>query len=205
MCRLPSILGGLQSGPSAGVYLHTDFVNLLMQIPADLDNELALRVIDFYKREGLCLPPHSDWIDNINKVMEAFFVGHYRSDRSTKREIRGSAASLLFEHVYDYVQDFSESRTQLVSRCILPILERTLPKEEDDLVADMAWETLISAAVLETVEEDERRRVTQKNHASESASMGSVDSFPLGLPESISNCSARMRRLIMSIGCSTLR
>lgn len=202
MCRLPSILGGLQSGPSAGVYLHTDFVNLLMQIPADLDNELALRVIDFYKREGLCLPPHSDWIDNINKVMEAFFVGHHRSDRSTKREIRGSAASLLFEHVYDYVQDFSESRTQLVSRCILPILERTLPKEEDDLVADMAWETLISAAVLETVEEDERRRVTQKNHASESGSMGSLDSLPLGLPESISNCSARMRRLIMSIGCN---
>lgn len=202
MCRLPAVLGGLQSGPSAGLYLHTDFVNLLMQIPADLDKDLALRVIDFYKREGLCLPPHSDWIDNIHKVMEAFFVGHHPTDRSTKREIRRSAATLLFQHVYDYVQDFSESRSQLVSKCILPILERTLAKEEDHVVSDMAWETLISAAVLETVEEDERRRVAQKAHASESGLAASGESLPLGLPESISSCSARMRRLILSIGCN---
>ncbi|KAJ9125277.1 hypothetical protein QFC22_000232 [Naganishia vaughanmartiniae] len=203
MCRLPAVLGGLQSGPSSGLYLHTDFVNLLMQIPADLNNELALRVIDFYKREGLCLPPHSDWIDNVNKVMEAFFVGHYKGERNSKREIRQNAASLLFEHVYDYVQDFSESRTQLVSKCILPLLERTLAAEEDDTISDMAWETLTAAAVLETLEEDERKRASQRNASSDTASLAeSIETLSLGLPDTISSCSARMRRLILSTGCN---
>lgn len=203
MCRLPAVLGGLQSGPSSGLYLHTDFVNLLMQIPADLNNDLALRVIDFYKREGLCLPPHSDWIDNVNKVMEAFFVGHCKGERNSKREIRRSAASLLFEHVYDYVQDFSESRTQLVAKCILPLMERTLPSEEDEGISDMAWETLTAAAVLETMEEDERKRASQRNASSDTASSAeSIETLSLGLPDSISSCSARMRRLILSTGCN---
>jgi hypothetical protein len=174
-----------------------------MRIPADLNKDLALRVIDFYKREGLCLPPHSDWIDNINKVMEAFFVGQHKSDQITKQEVRQSAANFLFEHVYGYVQDFSESRTQLVSQCILPILERTLAKEEDEVISDMAWETMISAAVLETVEEDERRRVAQRAAANDTASIAeSVESLPPDLTESIDSRSARLRRLIMGIGCN---
>jgi hypothetical protein len=112
----------------------------------------------------LCLPFTSNWIQNIWKLLKAFYL-----PPTTYPAIRKKVANLLFRDVYRYAEDLPEHRVELVDAVILPFLDSVLYAEQDDEFVKEALDVLVNAIVAETMERDEdRRRARAKKDVSES-------------------------------------
>ena len=120
---------------------------------SSLDEEDAGIVIDYYQRECLCLPFTSNWIRNIWRLVQAFYI-----PASSSPTLRRKITSLLLHDVYKYAEDLPEHRIELVSKAIVPFLESVLIDEKDEDFVHEALSVLVSAAVAETMERDEDRR-----------------------------------------------
>jgi hypothetical protein len=155
--QLPSSIAHLHSSSSTSPqFYHPKYVDLLLELAPQLDESLASIVIDFYQREGLCLPFTLNWIKNIWRLLEAFHL-----DTSDVPIARKRIGTLLFKSVYAYTEDFTEYRDELVQKVIIPFLERTLSDEMDEEFASQAWDVLVRACVAETLDYDEVNRNTR--------------------------------------------
>lgn len=160
---LPHAMGNLNirlhtsKGDSSGTapssnFFHPKYVELLLELGDQLDEDTASLVIDYYQRECLCLPFTTGWIKNIWRLLEAFCMSY---DLPVAR-VRVS--HLLYQDVYGYVDDLPEHRIQLVDQVLIPYLKKWLPDETDEGLLTEALGVLVSAAVSETQERDEERR-----------------------------------------------
>jgi hypothetical protein len=141
---LPTTLGHLHPSSSTALHFyHPKYIDLLLELP--LDEHLASIVVDFYQREGLCLPFASNWIKNIWRLLESL-----KNLPSARRRV----STLLFSIVYPYTEDFADHRAELLERLIIPYLERSLTDADDESTIE-ALEILVRAAVAETLELDE--------------------------------------------------
>lgn len=147
--RLHTSQAAAQTDPS---FYHPKYIELLLDLGPNLDEETAGVIIDYYQRECLCLPFTSEWIKNIWKLLEAFALSN---DLPIARE---RVSHLLYNDVYVYVEDLPESREQLVEQVIVPYFERWLPEETDDALLHGALEVLVRAAVSETMQKDDEKR-----------------------------------------------
>lgn len=154
--RLHTSQSAAQSDPS---FYHPKYIELLLDLGPNLDEETGAIIIDYYQRECLCLPFTSEWIKNIWKLLEAFALSN---DLPIARE---RVSHLLYNDVYVYVEDLPESREQLVEQVIVPYFERWLPEETDDELLHDALEVLVRAAVSETMQKDDERRRERANRA----------------------------------------
>lgn len=157
--RLHSRLHTSSSSPSSETpsasppFFHPKYIDLLLDISPNLDEETASSVIDYFERECLCLPFTSGWIKNIWRLLEAFALNN------DVPLARARVSNLVFQDVYIYVDDLPEHRAQLVEQVIVPYLDKWLPHETDNGLLNEALNVLASAAVSETMlRDDERRR-----------------------------------------------
>lgn len=158
--RVPHAVGKLHSrlhtsqstSQADASFYHPKYVELLLDLGPNLDEETGATIIDFYQRECLCLPFTSEWIRNIWKLLEAFGLSH---DLPIARE---RVSHLLYNDVYEYVEDLPESREQLVEQVILPYFERWLPEETNGELYSEALEVLVRCTVSETMQKDDERR-----------------------------------------------
>ncbi|ORX34177.1 hypothetical protein BD324DRAFT_636943 [Kockovaella imperatae] len=148
--QLPSTISRLDSSSSADpLFHHPKYIDLLLQLSPILDEEYAATVIGHYKRESLCLPFITGWLDNIDKLLQAFFFT--AADLPTARS---SVVNFLFGEVYSYANEVSEKRTKLVNRIILPFMERALQQDQDSEFLKMTLQVLVDAAIAETADRD---------------------------------------------------
>ena len=162
--QLPQALFRLSPNSTTAPYFyHPKYIELLLDVPANLDEEDASIVIDFYHRDGLCLPFTSNWIRNIWKLLEAFYI-HSNANARTRKKV----TSLLLRDVYRYAEDLPEHRIQLVDKALVPFLEKVLMDEQDEEFVQEVLAVLVNAAVAETMErDDERRRARAEKLAAE--------------------------------------
>jgi hypothetical protein len=159
--QLPKAVGHLHTSSSADPdFQHPKYVDLLLQLAPHLDEEDSAAVVDYYKNECLCLPFTEGWIDNIWKLLNGLFLTSEHMS-PVKRKI----AEHLFENVYPNAEDFTDLRTELVERAILPFLEKVLLDQPDEEFQHAALGVLVKAAVAETVERDEERRTIRAKKA----------------------------------------
>jgi len=133
-------------------FFHPKYIDLLLEMGPNLDEDTASLVIDYFQRECLCLPFTSGWINNIWRLLDAF------AKDNELPVARARVCNLLYQDVYTYVDDLPEHRAQLVEHVIVPYLEGWLPKETDHGLLNDALSVLVSAAVSETMLRDEERR-----------------------------------------------
>ena len=162
--QIPQALFRLAPNSTTAPYFyHPKYIELLLDVPANLDEEDASIVIDFYQRDGLCLPFTSNWIRNIWKLLEAFYL-HPNANARTRKKV----TSFLMRDVYRYAEDLPEHRIQLVDKALVPFLEKVLMDEQDEEFVQEVLAVLVNAAVAETMErDDERRRVRAEELAAE--------------------------------------
>ncbi|ODO11935.1 hypothetical protein I350_00719 [Cryptococcus amylolentus CBS 6273] len=126
----------------------------------DFTEEDAAGIIDHYVTDGLCLPSAENWLDNIWKLLDIFFLSS-----SNLPGARKQVAELLFQQAYDHAEPLSQPRNQLVAQVIVPFLEKTLAPITDDYFRQLALEVLVKSAVKETFERDEERRQARATKA----------------------------------------
>jgi len=161
--HLPQALGRLYpSSSTAPLFFHPKYIDLLLDISTHLDEDDAGVVIDFYQRECLCLPFTSNWIRNIWRLLEAFFL-----PANTRVSIRKKITTLLFRDVYHYAEDLPEHRNELVEKVLIPFLEMVLTDEPEEEFVEDVLAVLVNAAVAETMERDEERRRDRATKAPE--------------------------------------
>lgn len=114
---------------------------LLLSLAPLLPGDLMQSLISFYKANDLCLPCTPEWITNIRALLTASFHRHDATDPGQQQQTpspttlaRRSLVSLIFGHVYEIVQDFSEHRSTLMLEVILPLSQSTLGAETDEVV-----------------------------------------------------------------------
>nr|WVH01960.1 tuberin [Naematelia aurantialba] len=155
--QLPGALGRLHSSSSSRPpFYHPRYTQLLLDLGPHLDEADANLVVEQYQRECLCLPFTSGWIDNIWKLLNAFYLAP--AHPAVKRKV----GSLLLHDVFDIAEDLAEQRTELVERVIVPFLEQVLVDSTDEKFFQDALAVLVKAAVAETMERDDE---TQKSRA----------------------------------------
>ena len=152
--QLPGAIARLHSSSSSSpTFLHPKYIQLLVDLAPTLDEEDAILVIDYYQRECLCLPFTSNWIRNIWKLLQAFYLSP-----TSLPTLRRKVTTLLFRDIYGYAEDLPEHRRELVEKAIVPFLEKVLIDEQDGEFVQEGLGVLVSAAVAETMERDEERR-----------------------------------------------
>lgn len=166
LLQLPRVLTKISS-PDMAKGIFPEYNKYLIKLAAHLSEEQALEVLEYYEKEGFCLPSTADWVRNLDRVLQAFYVPSKSSNRfdslpeRPSTAVRRKANEILYSHVYRSVRDFGSYRQEVVDQVILPTLECTLPYEEDPEIEDTAWQILTSAAVQEIIEKDEHRRAAR--------------------------------------------
>ena len=122
-----------------------------------------MALLDYYEREGVCLPPTEKWTGNINRILNAFYTPQPKDQiavhgRGASMSVRRRTAELLFQHVYGYVAEDSALRNQLVQEVLLDLAERTLLVESDPVVERMFWQVIVDFVSTDSIEKDEQRR-----------------------------------------------
>jgi hypothetical protein len=161
--KLPKVLGQMQSSSSFNGFFHPDYVDILIQMSNHITDDTALDLLQYYEREGICLPPTEQWTANINRILAAFYIvvdreGHSASGKLISQQLRRRTAELVFKHVYEYVQEFTDLRNQMVKEVLLVLSERTFQTETDPVIENMAWSVVVDFVVADSVEKDEQRR-----------------------------------------------
>ena len=152
--QLPRALGRVHPNTiTAPFFYHPRYIELLLDLAPNISETDATAIIDFYRRECLCLPFTSGWIRNLWKLITALYL-----PKSTPASTRRKVTTILFRDVYHYAEDLPEHRNELVEKAILPFLEQILIDEQDEEFLREVLEVLVAVAVAETSERDEERR-----------------------------------------------
>jgi hypothetical protein len=153
----------MQTTATGNAFFHPDFVDILIQMSGFLTEDNALALLDYYEREGACLPPTERWTGNINRILNAFYVVTPKDQlqfgsRAILSAVRRRTASLVFTHVYGYVAEDRKLRNQLVHEVLLDLAERTLLSEHDPQVEKMFWQIIVDFVSSDSIDKDEERR-----------------------------------------------
>jgi hypothetical protein len=148
--QIPGSIGRLHASTStAPSFFHPRYIDLLLELSDNLDEDDCNVVLDYYQREGLCLPFTSSWIKNIWRLLDAFYPATAFIPAAKRR-----TANFILRDVYNYAEELPEHRVELVDKVILPFLEKVLIDDDDDDFIHDALDLLVRAAVAETQERD---------------------------------------------------
>ncbi|WVQ97066.1 hypothetical protein IAU59_004176 [Kwoniella sp. CBS 9459] len=141
---------------SVSPFYHPKYIELLFHFGDHLTEEDAAVIVDYYQRDGLCLPLTADWIENIWRLID-FFYQTSISLPGARRKL----AKLLFREIYASTEEMVEPRSEFVGQVLVPYLDRVLLSQTDDWFRREALQVMIRATVAETVERDEDRRAAR--------------------------------------------
>lgn len=148
--QIPGSIGRLHASTSTTPsFYHPRYIDLLLELSDNLDEEDCNVVLDYYHREGLCLPFTSSWIKNIWRLLDNFYPQTPFIPAAKRR-----TANFILRDVYNYAEELPEHRVELVDKVILPFLEKVLIDDEDDDFVRDALDILVRAAVADTQERD---------------------------------------------------
>jgi hypothetical protein len=180
--------------------------SLLLDLAPNLSEEACKLVVERYQTEDLCLPFHSSWIENLSKLVGAFYhaspvMGHMTPPHPARDypDARKAIANLLFVHVYSRVKFSTENRTRLLREVILPLLESTLQSERIPEIEELGFTTLIDAAVFETWQMVKELRNRERAEREGLSSEGVVN----GSDPPAKGCFDAITRLLVKIGSSS--
>lgn len=128
-------------------------IHQLLSTNSPLSDTDAHTILEYYQEHDLCMPVVDDWLDNIWKLLNLFYLSSHDLP-----EARRSLALFLFNAIYVHIEQISDLRNSFVSQVIVPFLEKTLSQQADDWFRQTALDVLVKAAVMETLERDEERR-----------------------------------------------
>jgi hypothetical protein len=148
--QIPSSIGRLHASTSTTPsFFHPRYIDLLLELSDNLDEGDCTVVLDYYQREGLCLPFTSSWIQNIWRLLDAFYPAKAGIPTAKRR-----TANFVLRDVYNYAEELPEHRIELLDKVILPFLEKVLIDDDDEDFIHDALDLLVRAAVAETQERD---------------------------------------------------
>ncbi|WVF70697.1 hypothetical protein IAT40_005490 [Kwoniella sp. CBS 6097] len=152
--QLPSAIEKLHPMASAvSPFYHPKYIELLFHFGEYLTEEDAAVILEYYQREGLCLPMTAGWIENIWKLID-FFHQNSLSLPGARRKL----AIMLFKEIYVSTEEMALPRSEFVGQVLVPYLDKVLLKQTEDWFRQEALQVMIRAAVAETMERDEDRR-----------------------------------------------
>lgn len=190
--QVPAAIGRLHSSTStAPSFHHPKYIGLLLELSNNLDEDDSNVILDYYQREGLCLPYTSSWIDNIWRLLNAFHSADIMIPGARRRTAR-----FLLRDVYNYAEDLPEHRSELVDKVILPFLEKVLIDDDDDSFLHDSLDVLVRAAVAETQEKDEYRHSADAGETAEESPASS-------LPPKADHTFNAIRALIIKVATQT--
>ncbi|PWZ00980.1 hypothetical protein BCV70DRAFT_187949 [Testicularia cyperi] len=125
---------------------------LLLTLAPILPDATAAHLIQYFRSQHLCLPSNPDWLPNVRALLQAFFyrpeplVSDERSESTPSS--RHDLVSLIFEHVYNAVQNLDVERNLFMTEVVLPLANSTLTSETDTRIETTLRSVLVHAAVL---------------------------------------------------------
>ncbi|KAJ1591196.1 hypothetical protein NDA11_006983 [Ustilago hordei] len=124
--------------------------SFLLTLSPILPDATVSKLVQYYWTQHLCLPSNPDWLLNIRALLQAFFyrnVSHTQDSLEEERR-RRDLVSLVFDHVYNAVQDLNTERDLFMTEIVLPLANSTLSSETDVRTETMLRSVLVHAAVL---------------------------------------------------------
>lgn len=176
--------------------------SLLLDLASlNLSEDASKLVVEHFQIEDLCLPFHTAWIDNLNRLVRAFYNPAPTSHPRDYPDARKATAYLVFTHVYTRVKFSTENRTRLLEEVILPLLDATLDRERIPEIAELAFSTLVDAAVFESRQRDKEAKA-RSERAAEGGGYSSSDSAE-AQGSTAKGCFEAITKLLVKIGSSS--
>ncbi|SNX82312.1 related to Tuberin [Melanopsichium pennsylvanicum] len=124
--------------------------SFLLTLSPILPDATVSKLVHYYWNQHLCLPSNPDWVLNIRALLQAFF---YRGESRPQLSVSGQQSrydlvSLIFDHVYNAVQDLDAERDLFIKDVVLPLANSTLSSETDLRTESLLRSVLVHAAVL---------------------------------------------------------
>ncbi|TKY85184.1 hypothetical protein EX895_006264 [Sporisorium graminicola] len=124
--------------------------SFLLTLSPILRDATVSKLVQYHWTQHLCLPSNPDWLSNIRALLQAFF---YRSESqphpgADEQKARYDLVTLVFDHVYNAVQDLTAERDLFMTDIVLPLANSTLSSETDPRTETMLRSVLVQAAVL---------------------------------------------------------
>lgn len=129
--------------------------SLVLDLAANSSELVSLFVIDHYRDENTCLPFHPEWLNNLSRLVKAFYHPAPNGLGTHPPSVRKRMADLLFNEVWPRTKNVNEDRTDVLRLIILPVLEQSLDKEREPDIEKAALAVLVDAAILETRQMDD--------------------------------------------------
>ncbi|SJX61014.1 related to Tuberin [Sporisorium reilianum f. sp. reilianum] len=124
--------------------------SFLLTLSPILRDATVSKLVQYHWTQHLCLPSNPDWLSNIRALLQAFF---YRTESqsqpgASEQKARYDLVTLVFDHVYNAVQDLTAERDLFMTNIVLPLANSTLSSETDPRTEAMLRSVLVQAAVL---------------------------------------------------------
>lgn len=144
----------------------TDKLTILyLEVCAFLTDELGVRLVQHCIDDHVCVPENPLWLARLNKLVRAFVyqresphsgskaglrnlaasLGRSRAPRSPCAQTRAMVMQLVLE-TYASVRDLEEWRDPLLEEIVIPLLQKVLSSEVDDVIAQAAMVILREVA-----------------------------------------------------------
>uniref|UniRef100_V5F1B9 Rap-GAP domain-containing protein n=2 Tax=Kalmanozyma brasiliensis (strain GHG001) TaxID=1365824 RepID=V5F1B9_KALBG len=124
--------------------------SFLLTLSPILPDATVSKLVQYYWTQHLCLPSNPDWLLNIRALLQAFFYRHESQSKpdASEQKARSDLVSLVFDHVYNAVQDLTAERDLFMTDIVLPLANSTLSSETDPRTEALLRSVLVHAAVL---------------------------------------------------------
>ena len=124
--------------------------SFLLALSPILPDDTVSKLVQHHWTQHLCLPSNPDWLSNIRALLQAFFYRDESLSQSgaSQQRARHDLVSLIFDHVYNAVQDLTAERDLFMTDVVLPLANSTLSSETDPRTEAMLRSVLVQAAVL---------------------------------------------------------
>ncbi|GAK62831.1 uncharacterized protein PAN0_002d1033 [Moesziomyces antarcticus] len=124
--------------------------SFLLTLSPILPDATVSKLVQYYWSQHLCLPSNPDWLANIRALLQAFFYRNVPTSPQGQSEpnARYDLVSLVFDHVYNAVQDLNAERNLFMTEIVLPLANSTLSSETDARTESLIRSVLVHAAVL---------------------------------------------------------
>ncbi|SPO24940.1 related to Tuberin [Ustilago trichophora] len=124
--------------------------SFLLTLSPILPDATVSKLVQYYWTQHLCLPSNPDWLLNIRALLQAFFHRNESPSQpgGSEQRARYDLVSLVFDHVYNAVQDLNAERNLFMTEVVLPLANSTLSSETDPRTESLLRSVLVHAAVL---------------------------------------------------------
>ncbi|KAJ9477777.1 putative GTPase Activating protein [Pseudozyma hubeiensis] len=122
--------------------------SFLLTLSPILPDATVSKLVRYYWTQHLCLPSNPDWLSNIRALLQAFFYRTPSQTSTSEQGARYDLVSLVFDHVYNAVQDLTAERDLFMTDIVLPLANSTLSSETDTRTESLLRSVLVHAAVL---------------------------------------------------------